>query len=349
MKICFFGIYNPAYSRNSVLRRAFEKNGWEVVDCRVDPREYKGLSKYRPLVRQWKTSGGKECDKLLVCYPGHSMVWLARLLYGKPVIFDAFLSLYDSNVFDRKIYSRLNPRAWYDWFLDYMSCHIASKVLLDTNEHIEYFVKEFHLSKEKFIRVLIGADESIFYPKETVLPDDTKIVHFHGMFIPLQGTRYIIEAAEILRDKSIFFRLVGSGQEYQTMRLLAEEKGLKNIEFTGRKSLEEVADFIAASHVCLGIFGETRKAMRVIPNKVYEYAAMGKPIITAESPAIKEVFTDGADVILCKPASGSEMAKAIEKVLAKKDMAQKLGASTRRTFEAKMTAEILGKELIQQL
>ena len=46
MKVLFFGIYDPKYARNRVLREGFERNGWTVTEVRVDPREYRGLSKY---------------------------------------------------------------------------------------------------------------------------------------------------------------------------------------------------------------------------------------------------------------------------------------------------------------
>ncbi len=135
-------------------------------------------------------------------------MWLARILFGPPIIFDAFLSLYDSNVFDREVYGKRDPRAWKDWLFDKISCMMARKVFLDTNAHIDYFAKTFGTPREKMIRVWISADDSTFYPRQVAL-EETFTVNFHGTFIPLQGVQTIIEAADILREEQIDFQSEG--------------------------------------------------------------------------------------------------------------------------------------------
>ena len=58
---------------------------------------------------------------------------------------------------------------------------------------------------------------------------------------------------------------------------------------------------IAAADVVLGIFGKTAKARMVIPNKVYQAAAVGSAIVTADTPAIREVFVPGESVYAIEP------------------------------------------------
>lgn len=346
--MCFFGIYNPEYARNRVLRNAFEKNGYDVVDCRVDPRKYKGLSKYVELAKQWKKIGNS-FDYVLVCYPGQSVVWLAWLLSKNLLIFDAFLSLYDSNVFDRKIYSKFQPKAFYDWFLDWYSIRLAEWTLLDTYEHINYFVRTFKVKKEKFIRVPISADEYLFTPREINKTEKGLLVHFHGMFIPLQGVKYIIEAAQLLKNEDIYFQIVGSGQEFEYIKDLVLKNKLEKVKLFGKVALSEVPNLIAKSNICLGIFGDTEKTLRVIPNKVYEYAAMGKPIITADSPALREIFNTSTDVLVCPTKDGAALAESILYLSQNKEKSKSLGKAARRLFETKLNAASLGKELIKNL
>ena len=79
-KVCFFGIYDPTYSRNRVLIRGFQENGYKVVHCRVDPRIHKGFIKFGFLVREYFRVHEK-FDLVIVAFPGQTVVWLARILF----------------------------------------------------------------------------------------------------------------------------------------------------------------------------------------------------------------------------------------------------------------------------
>ena len=86
-KVLFFGIFDPKYGRTRVLQLGFERNGYQVVECRVNPREHRGLRKYVILARLGLAARKEPHDLVLVNFPGHSVVWLARLLFGKKIIF----------------------------------------------------------------------------------------------------------------------------------------------------------------------------------------------------------------------------------------------------------------------
>ena len=65
----------------------------------------------------------------------------------------------------------------------------------------------------------------------------------------------------------------------------------------------------------MGIFGNSPKASRVIPNKLFQIVASGKPVITRDSPAIRELITEPPeDVVLVPPASAEALANALMSV-----------------------------------
>ena len=346
-KILYFGIYDPSFIRNHVIISGFEENGYEVVQVCVDPQEFSGIRKYIKLYRKGKKCNADDFECIIVGFPGAPMVPLARLLFGRKVIFDAFLSLYDANVNDRKLYGLWSVKGLRDWLYDWLACKLAARVLLPENIHINYFVKAFGIPHEKFIRVFTGANDKIFHPRPDVETLPTFTAHFHGNFIPLQGVQYIIDAAHILRDEEIRFQLIGSGGAlFQSIQKKVADLGLKNIDIAGRKPLSEIPIYIARSHICLGVFGDSDKAKRVISNKVYEYIAMGAAVITARTPAMEELLTDRENVLFCNSSDGKDMAEKI--LILKKDKAlrEKIANGGYQTYKEQLTPHTIVSQLL---
>ena len=71
------------------------------------------------------------------------------------MIADPIISLYDTMVYDRKKCRRLSFRGFYYYFLDWLMVKLADIIILDTNENINYFSKNFYADKTKFRRLFI--------------------------------------------------------------------------------------------------------------------------------------------------------------------------------------------------
>ncbi|MBI2482123.1 MAG: glycosyltransferase [Candidatus Vogelbacteria bacterium] len=291
--VCWFGFYDTTYSRNRVLLAGFRELGWEVVECQIKPKTVGRFLKYWQLILiYWRQCRGVKFDLVVVAFPGHIVMPLAYLLFGEQIIFDAFVSLYNSEIEDRQEYAPHSLRAFYYYSLDRLTCRLAKKVLLDTEAHIDYFVNTFKLPASKFIRVFVSTTPDLFYPIETK-PSAKFIVHFHGSNIPLQGMAVIIEAARqlVVSQPEIIFRLIGP---------FANLKVPINIELYAPVSLKKLNELLNEADVVLGIFGGTKKAQLVIPNKVFEGLAVAKPVITGETEAVQELLSDKQNVILCR-------------------------------------------------
>lgn len=341
MKICYFGIYDSEYSRNKILISGLKQNDVEVVEC--VSRKY-GPSKYFDLIKQhWSIRNSY--DVMIVGYPGFQVVILAKLITAKPIIFDAFISIYDSMVLDRMQVKPISLKALYFWYLDKISLNVSDIVLFDTYEHIKYVSKEFGVKIEKFRRIFVGADTTVFYPRENKTRDGKFQVLFYGTYIPLQGIEYIVQAAKLLENhKDIIFEIIGDGQEKKRIMNLAKFTNTQNINFVGSVSLKELPEKISGADVCLGIFGHTDKTKRVIPNKVYECVAMGKPVITAGTLAIYELFDDN-EMFLVGPANPEKIAEAILAVKSDMKNAELFAGRAHNKFIKTVTIEKIGLEL----
>ncbi len=332
--VCAFGYFDLEGGRSWVIRKGLEESGCTVTLCRTEARGF--WPKVRDLSQQWKTLK-ESADFLYVVFPGHYLMplawWLARRRQI-PVILDIFISLYETEVEDRARISAWNPKAWMLWCIDWMACTLADVILIDTEEHRDFFVQRYRIAQKKFLVIPVGCRTDLFSVQEKQ-PSESFRVRFHGSFIPLHGIETILRAAEELKNDGVGFELIGRGQTFLAMRSLAEKLSLTNVRFLDPIPLSEIPRFIADADVSLGIFGTGAKAQRVIPTKAFEVLAMGQPLITARSPASERVFRDRENTLLIAPGDAHDLAAKIRELKSNPQLAQTIAQNGRALFEEK--------------
>jgi glycosyltransferase involved in cell wall biosynthesis len=350
-KICFFGIYDIEYPRNKVLIQGFEENGYEVVHCNVNPKTYKGFKKYTLLYKKAKKLQGEKFDIIWVAFPGHTCVWLAKLLFpNTKIVFDVFISQYEANVSDRKVHKKGSFKAYKDWFLDWYGIRVADIVTIDTTEQIRLFQRNYGLNPGKAIRIFLSSALPVEEYSRRV-PDGRFLVHFHGSFIPLHGVEYIVKAAKILEEeKNIHFRLVGGGQQLQEMKELAVLLELQNLEFVGRvPEYVDVLKYLKESDVMLGMFAKSGRGHWIIPNKIFEGMVFGKAIITADTPAMHELLTDRENVLFSKPGDSDDLALKILELYHDEGLRKRIGSGARELFTQRLSPHALVRDFLKEL
>jgi glycosyltransferase involved in cell wall biosynthesis len=201
-----------------------------------------------------------------------------------PMVIDYFVSLHETVVDERNIVSSTSLTAKVLRSVDALSVKLATLILADTPEDIEAFARETSTAPSKWRTVWVGADSEIYAPV-VAAPTPEKVVLFYGTYIPLQGIDFIVRAS-LLLPKEYRIRLIGDGQERPRIEKIIRELNAP-IELLNSVSETDLPAKIAEASVCLGIFGTGAKSSRVIPNKVFQCMAMGKAIITADTPAIR--------------------------------------------------------------
>jgi len=308
MRICFFGIYNKDYARNNILINGLRENGVEIIECNEDalnPKRYKLLiSKLLKLKNNY--------DYVFSAYPSPVPAILAKIFSRKKIVVDAFYSMYDAVVNDRKEYYRFHPKALRLLIMDWLSVIVADIILVDTEMHKNYWASWFLVNGKKIFIVPNGVDVKRIYPTNNVSENIKNItVTFYGNYIPLQGVDKIVKAFTLLKNnQDISFRMIGNGQEFEKIQKLVMELDMKNkIEIVNRVSYEKLNEYLSVTEIVLGIFGDSDKAKRVVPNKVYEGCAARKAVITMDSPAIREMYSE--DEIFMVKSDPQSIASAI--------------------------------------
>ena len=321
MKIVYWGTYDLGKPRNRILLRGLRENNVHIVECHKDlwhrvedKSQISGLLTKFLFLCSWLFAYPRliyrylkipEHDAVVVGYLGLLdvlVLWSFAKLRGVPIVWDAFMSLYDTVVCDRGLLHRYHPLAFLIYTWEWLACRAADLIVLDTHAHAGLFRNLYGVAGEKLQVTLVGVEPEVFAEgkkKDLVgeFLNQNFTVLFYGQFIPLHGIDTIIEAARLLQAYSVSFIIIGKGQEEKRIQEILAEHPLQNLKWIPWVEYPDLVNWIQRADICLGIFGDSAKASRVIPNKVFQIVTAGKPIITIDSPAIRELLSPEMDAV----------------------------------------------------
>ena len=353
MRVLYFGTYERDYPRNAQVISCLRRAGVEVAEHHVpvwDGRRHSwragtgvalrlGAAELRLLRRP---SNG--FDVVIVGYPGHFDLPAARrAARDRPVVFNPLVSLTDTLVTDRGRFRPGSPAARSLARVDRHALRSADLVVADTRAHADHLAGLADLPPSRVEVALVGAEERVFRPGWA--PREPFKVLFVGKLIPLHGLETILGAARLAPD--LRFRLVGSGQLDELVRSRPV-----NVEWVPWVEYERLAEELHGAGCALGIFGTSAKAQRVIPNKAFQALACATPLVTADTPAARELLVDGESALLVPPGDPDALAHALRRLATDEGLAHRLSAGGRAAYEAQASEEVLGRrwrELLERV
>jgi glycosyltransferase involved in cell wall biosynthesis len=338
LRVLYFGTYERAYPRNAQVISCLRRAGVDVVERHVsvwEGVEHKFGAGARAGARLARAElellrrPRDDFDVLVVGYPGHfDLVAARRAARGKPLVFNPLVSLSDTLVEDRGRFGRGSPVARMLARVDRAAFRAADLVVADTEQHAELFRE---LGARHVEVCFVGAEDRLFHPPWR--PAEPFTVLFAGKLIPLHGLETILAAARLVPEAP--FRLVGSGQLEATLAARPA-----NVEWIRWLPYAELPDEYRRCGCALGIFGTTAKARRVIPNKVFQAIACGAPLVTADTPAARELIDDAA--LLVPPGDPEALADAVRVFAHDGDERERIAAAGRARYAQRASEEILG-------
>jgi glycosyltransferase involved in cell wall biosynthesis len=348
MRILFLAGRETSYPRNDVILRSL-KCFSDVEHIAVEKRPKSLIANsIRIVLSSLPKLIAGTYDLVFVGFYGHLLMLPLRIISRKPILFDAFVSTYDTLISDRKTYGDASLIARLAFWLDSQACRGADYILLDTPQHVEYFRRTFSIAPTRISSIPVGCNESLFFPHEGTQKNEQTLVVYYSSYLPVHGVEIVIRAADILRSEAIKFRLIGNGLSYNDVRQLAESLEIKNVEFLPIVPLETLAREIANADICLGgHFGSSEKAGRVIPGKIYQVLAMGKPLIATDTPANLSLLTHYDSAYLCQVGDPASLAEAILKLHKDPVLRDRLAKNGRNLFEQKSSEKIIERQLFE--
>jgi glycosyltransferase involved in cell wall biosynthesis len=370
MRTIIFGTYDTAmHPRIATIAEGLAARGFDVTECNI-PLGLTTADRVDMLAKPWKAGGlvarlasrwlvlaararglskhglGRP-DVVVVGYLGHFDVHLARLLYrrGKvPIVLDHLISAANTAK-DRRLDGGLKTRLLR--LIDAAALRAADIVVVDTEEHLE-IVPEKYRSKAVVVHVgaptpwheaaaefSVGTDEPSGDAELSSDAGEPLKVVFYGLYTPLQGTPVIGEALGRLAGAPVEVTMIGRGQdEAETKRAAAANQSVRWLDWV---PAAELPALVAAHDVCLGIFGTGDKALRVVPNKVFQGAAAGCAVITSDTAPQRRVLGDAA--VLVPPGDPAALADALRRLADDREALLKLRHAARQLAAERFTPE----------
>ena len=381
MRAMIFGTYDTTmHPRIATIAEGLAARGYEVTECnfplglstadRVDmlAKPWKAGALVARLASRWTSLAMRakrlpKPDVVVVGYLGHFDVRLARLLFrrGKtPIVLDHLVGASDTAK-DRRLDG--GPRQQVLRLIDSGALKAADVIVVDTEEHLEALPPE-HRARAVVVPVgaptvwndaAAAAEAALAANAHDTANDDAAAasdksdisplrVVFYGLYTPLQGAPVIGAALGKLAGSPIEVTMIGKGQdEAETKAAAADNKSVRWLDWVPSAELPAVA----ASHdVCLGIFGTGSKALRVVPNKVFQGAAAGCAIVTSDTAPQRRMLGDAP--VLVPPGDPEALAAALldlaqdrDALAARRHAARDLAAS--RFTPAQVVAPLLDR------
>lgn len=331
-------------------------NGVNVHRCPIVPRKtgsiYRLLNYFsypieaKKYIKNLKASNGKPFD--VVFANQLSPVMMAepaiyyKKRYGTPVVMYCLdlwpVSLIVGGIKRKsiiyKFFNRISKKIYRQMDL----------VLMASRMYRKYLKGEFGIAESKMKYLPQYAEELFSELPEREQDGNTNLV-LAGNIGDLQKIETVIYAADLLRDESVYFHIVGSGKELKNLQNLTRKLNLHKVKFYGRHPVEEMPKFYAMADAMLVTLQKDEVLALILPGKVQSYMAAGRPIIGAIDGETATVIA-GAGCGFCSEAENAEqLAENIKGFCQLKDRG-KLGQNARNYYEKYFTKDRFMNHLI---
>jgi len=172
---------------------------------------------------------------------------------------------------------------------------------------ITTFIKNYayHRETRRDITVIPdGVDTDLFDPEKVDdrkirekygIAEDTSLCVYAGRIEEAAGGLILLETVSKLSgEEDIIFLIIGEGDP----RIVEEIKEYKNTIFTGRIAKDEVPEHLVSADVILVPFPSSIASNSISPLKLFEAFSMNVPVVASDVNGIREVVTEGMEILL---------------------------------------------------
>lgn len=345
MRVCFLGVLDDGNPRQQALIEGAAAVGIEVIRAPL-PAELPMASR-APMVFRHLSSTARHADAVLILEGMGVLAPAARLramTVHRKAVFDASVSLFEQAVEEEERFKPRSPQALGLRRMDDLNERLYPTIT-DTAEHANRI--EARSGKRPQLIPTGVTSDWLNVPVADSAPGPLRVCFFGG-FSPVYGLANVLRAISRLGGDTRFsFELIGEGTQREETIERAKALILPNVTFP--RVVDNLPGHVAAADICLGMFGQREKTVYTLPASVIQAMALGKVVITSESPAVREYFTPGEHLLTVEPSNPSAVADALRIVADDPARREAMGMAARAVVHSRLTARHTGEALLHVL
>jgi glycosyltransferase involved in cell wall biosynthesis len=176
------------------------------------------------------------------------------------------------------------------------------------------------------------------------------LLAYLGVMGAQDGVDYALRAVQLLRDElgrdDFHCVFMGAGDALEELQLLSEQLGVSDIvEFSGWAGDDVIQPYLSTADVCLSPDPLTPFNDASTMNKIVEYMAMGRPIVSFDLAESR--FSAGDAAIYVRNNDEMAFAEAIDALLSDPDRRRRMGELGRNRVKQQFSWEISRRALVQ--
>ena len=217
----------------------------------------------------------------------------------------------------------------------------ATAIVVVSSTLRDQLVTDYHVSPAKLLVVPNAADPELFHPLIEPVTEISgvalahkKIIGFVGSFTPWHGLSLFLEAFKHIAQAhpDALAVLVGDGPQKHEIERKAAEYGLaKRVLFTGAVEHHRLMHYVAA--FSLGVMPDSNDYGS--PMKIFEYMALGKPVVVPDYAPLLDVVTDGCEGKIFRKKDAHALAACINAYLSDPRALAEAGRKARESVETR--------------
>jgi len=227
----------------------------------------------------------------------------------------------------------------------------ADRLILVTDEAKDYYINNYGLDPRKIIvlpNYIVLDRFRKLVPETSIQPadHDTFTVVYFGDTALRRGTLTILEAADKLKDKNICFLIIGTSSEQDLLRKEATIRNLNNVTFAGWIPPAEAMKLISGTDAGICPFLKNIHHDTTYANKMFQYMALGKPVIVSDCTAQANFVTREKCGLVFEAGNADELCDRIIK-LTNRNEYDHLSKNASACVSEKYNWENYGRRLIE--